>query len=158
MLRGVVNLRTCWLGLVMCLVGCGPPIFVPVSGVVTLDGKPVEGAAVILQQVDGKKDENHISMAATDAAGKFVLMTDEKQGAFIGKYLVSIRKVRTEGMKADPDGLSGTTNPTAIQEFWDTPRKYGRFETSGFTVEIKAEMPPVEFKLVSEKDHSGEDQ
>ena len=158
MLAGFLTRRLLCAGLIVFFVGCAPTSFVPVSGIVTLDGKPVEGAGVIFQQTDGKLNENNISMAATDADGKFVLVTDEKPGAFVGQYAVSIRKVQTEGMVADDNGLSGTINPTSVREIWLIPQKYGRFETSGFTVEIKAEMPPVEFKLVSEKDHSGEDQ
>lgn len=138
--------------------GCGPTTFVPVTGVLTLDGKPVAGASVVFQQVEGDRNENHISSAGTDEAGKFVLITDEKPGAYVGSYKISVRKVRVEGVVADPDGLSGTTNPTAITETWEIPEKYGRFETSGFTAEIAPGMAPIELKMVQPKDHSGEDQ
>lgn len=156
--RAKADVRLAGLLLILGCVGCGPANFVPVTGTVLLDGKPVEGAAVVFQQLDGKKDENHLSMAATDAAGNFVLTTDEKPGAFLGNYAVSVRKVRTTGMVADKDGLSGTVNPTAIEEIWDIPQKYGRFETSGFKINVTAGMPAVELKLESPKDLSGEDQ
>jgi hypothetical protein len=152
-------LSTRRLAAVLCTLafaaGCQPSNFVPVTGVVTLDGKPVEGASVVLQP---NGPGGQLAMAATDAAGKFTITTDEKPGAFLGQYNVSIRKVTTEGFVADDQGLSATINPASVKETWHIPKKYGRFDTSGLTLEVTAQTPPKEFKLITDGDHSGEDQ
>jgi len=78
--------------LLAAAVGCGGSKFAPVSGVVTLDGKPYGKAAVSFQPV-GDKDNPYPgrgSSAYTDENGRFVLVSDENNGAVIGKHLVRI--------------------------------------------------------------------
>ena len=74
-------------GAVMLLVasGCGGNT-VPVSGVVTLDGKPVEGAAVSF--TPEKSDGVGGSYGKTDAQGRYSLKTviGDKAGAAAGKH------------------------------------------------------------------------
>jgi len=70
------------------LAGCGGPKLVPVTGVVTFDGKPVEGATVTFVSEDGK---NSFS-GSTDASGKYSLQEGEKVGALPGAYKVLVVK------------------------------------------------------------------
>jgi hypothetical protein len=137
----------------ICCAGCGTSDFVPVSGVVTLDGKPVEGASVIFHRLEG---EGQSAFAGTDASGAFVLKTEDLPGAWIGNYEVAVRKVRTEGFPAIVegfdvvDGLSGLiTDQTNMKEIWDVPQHYGSFETSGLKIEITQGMPAVKLELKS---------
>lgn len=86
----------------LALVGCGGSKTSEVKGVVTLDGKPVEGAMVLFTSDDGS-----ISSGMTDASGNFELVSgpSNTKGAPPGVYRVSITKVKTmEGMKGPNEG------------------------------------------------------
>jgi hypothetical protein len=69
--------------------GCGPKLH-PVSGTVTLDGSPVEGAAVTFISDDGKKT----FAGQTDASGNFTIYSGEKPGATAGTYKVLVTKAK----------------------------------------------------------------
>jgi len=79
---------------VLTLVGCGGSGFqvAPVSGTVTLDGAPLPDASVVFQPIAvGTSDAGQGSVGKTDAAGKFTLMTIDKQpGAVVANHRVSI--------------------------------------------------------------------
>src|SRR5262245_15157134 len=80
---------------VIFLVGCGGagPGLQRVTGKVTFDGKPVEGAAVEFQP---KASAGSPSYGVTDAGGTYKLMfTLDKEGAALGDHIVRISK--TEG-------------------------------------------------------------
>ncbi len=121
---------------------------VPVSGKVTLDGAPVEGATVVFTPTSG---EGAAATGKTDASGVYRLTTrDPNDGAKPGTYLVSISKTET----ADPTagaikpGMSeeeatraayeayekaGKKEPTVTEHL---PAKYKNPATSGFKVEV----------------------
>lgn len=71
----------------LSLTGCGIKL-VPVQGVVTLDGKPLEGATVIFTSPDGKTNGSGM----TDATGAFSITTADKLGAAPGTYKVCVTK------------------------------------------------------------------
>jgi hypothetical protein len=76
------------LALVPVLLGCGGPRPVKVSGTVTLNGEPVEGAMVQFVPV---KDGGRPATAVTTADGGFSLTTIENHdGALPGDYKVVI--------------------------------------------------------------------
>ena len=83
---------------VMLAAGCGGDSkYVPVSGVVTLNGKPYAGAVVTFQPEGGKGNNNpgRGSVGVTDAQGRFTLATDDgNNGAVIGTHQI---KIRTQG-------------------------------------------------------------
>jgi len=75
--------------LLTMLAGCGTggPEIVPVTGRVTLDGKPLEEATVVFQPAEG----NRPSTSQTDADGRYQLMYKRGvEGARVGKNKVSI--------------------------------------------------------------------
>src|SRR6266404_5245825 len=76
------------------LLGCsGESKFAPVSGIVTLDGKPYDKAVVSFQPIGTAENPNpgRGSSAYTNANGRYVLLSDNKtKGAVIGKHLVRI--------------------------------------------------------------------
>ena len=90
-------------GLRLGLAGCGEdpgvtdrPATVPVSGVVTLGGNPVEGATVTFHAgvpAPGQTAQGNSAVGQTDAEGRFQLKTFEaNDGAVPGEYVVTISK------------------------------------------------------------------
>lgn len=77
--------------------GCSKK-FVPVSGIVTVDGKPYGKAAVSFQPIGspGNSNPGRGSSAYTDDSGRFVLFSDENNGAVVGKHLVRITTRHSE--------------------------------------------------------------
>src|SRR5436305_14453351 len=85
----------CVLSVLLSAYGCGSsghnlPKTVPATGVVTLDGKPVDGAQVVLvpagQEITG-------ASGVTDSSGRFSLRAyPEKDGAIPGEYKVQVSK------------------------------------------------------------------
>ena len=133
------------LSLVALSIGCGPPALklVPVSGVVTVDGKPIEGAAVMFSPEAGGRP----AVGLTDAMGHFQLTTlKANDGALVGSHLVTVTKLETTGVEADDEGLS-TPLTSEVKQIWHVPKKYSSTKTSGLTAEVKEEMPAVELKL-----------
>jgi glycine/D-amino acid oxidase-like deaminating enzyme len=87
---------TALAGAVLLAAGCGGASVAPVSGRVTLDGKPLANAAVHFQP---KATENNLnpgpgSDAMTDDNGNFTLkvVTTGQEGAIVGKHRVEISK------------------------------------------------------------------
>jgi len=88
------------MSIALLLQGCGGAAgFVPVSGKVTLDGQPLEGASV---QFHPKEAEAEGSYGKTDAEGKYTLKraSDDATGAAVGEHDVTISKT-TETDPAD---------------------------------------------------------
>ena len=102
-----IGLMTRWLPLLIFvaallpLSGCGKKL-TPVSGVVTLDGKPVADATVTFVSDDGK----YTSTGATDESGNFALSSGAGPGAYEGNYKVTVAKYpKVEG--SAPTGAPG---------------------------------------------------
>src|SRR5262245_35475473 len=79
--------------LVLVVAGCrGRYTPIPTDGVVTLDGKPIEGVNVQFLVVDDEKD-GRLAWGTTDKDGKFKLSTkDLNDGAFPRDYKVVVVK------------------------------------------------------------------
>ena len=131
--------------------GCNKgPRTVPVVGTVTLDGKPVEGAAVTFVPTA----EGQPAMSITDAQGKFTLSTGTAAGAVPGTYAVTVVKMKEDAEaseEGDPEseGLMGEENIEVDSDLYVVPQKYSDPETSGLTVEVKPGMEPVNLDLTS---------
>jgi hypothetical protein len=120
------------------------PKLAKVSGTVTLDKMPVEGAAVMFMPVGGGRP----AQGLTDAQGKFTLTTfEDGDGAIIGEHKVTVTKMQVTGAKATADGLSGTTEAGEIKEVWLVPQIYSVPETSGLTAKVEKGMQPVVLEL-----------
>lgn len=111
--------------LIAATVGCDGPRFVPVSGVVQVDGKPYAKAVVSFQPVavEGNANPGRGSSAYTDENGRFVLKCDgEIDGAVIGKHLVRIMTRGNEVVGQLPEGGSpdgGTARIDPIPTEWN---------------------------------------
>jgi hypothetical protein len=90
-------MRVYYIGLSTLLVvfllagsGCGNRL-VPVEGVVTLDGKPVEGATVMFVPTEGS---GRPATGATESDGSFRLKSfDSGDGILPGNYKVTVSKI-----------------------------------------------------------------
>ena len=130
--------------LVALLVGCGEtgdtnrPKTVPVTGSVTYNGQPVEGATVTF--VTGGSGGRG-ALGTTDASGKFQLTTFEAgDGAIPGSYKVTIAKTTGEtAPMTQEDGVvvPPTGGPPTTEVKDELPLKYKDASTSGLTADVK---------------------
>lgn len=141
----------CWLLVVpIAFVGCGGgdmPTTVPVTGTVTLDGTPVDGATVNLMS----DTDNRLASGKTDASGKFTLQTiigsQTAPGAVVGGHGVAVLKSESGGQKTeDPKAMMEqmTTNPAITSDFkpkYIIPAKYNNPTMSGIRVEVTQDGP-----------------
>ncbi len=130
-------------GLVTCvaIAGCGEQALegvVPVSGTVTYQGQPVEGANVIFTPVA----EGRAASGVTDSRGRYTLTTLQPgDGAEPGSYRVMIQKTETEGGLTEEEAQAyfeqhGTPPPTGETRHL-LPAKYARPDTSELTAEVR---------------------
>jgi len=139
-------------------VGCGPSVklkTVPVSGTVTYNGQPIEGATVVLvPAVDGS---GRPAGGDSGPNGKFTLQTSVggtqmAPGAIPGEYKVTVSKLAAAGGAKqiyDPNNPSKPPELTAPDEAKEKskleemkakaslPEKYSDAATSGLTASIK---------------------
>jgi hypothetical protein len=82
------------LGFALVLgLGCGSGKFAPVSGTVTMNGKPLAGALVIFSPIakEGSIDAGPGSSGKTNDKGEYTLASDTgRTGAIVGKHRVSV--------------------------------------------------------------------
>lgn len=128
------------LGFTICSLGCNGgrgdkwlearAKTVPVSGVVTLDGKPVEAATVVFFA----RSADLAATGSTDAEGRFVLRTYEPgDGAILGEHEVMIEKTtETQVLPLDPEA---PIPPPKIEHH--LPRRYGDRKKSGLTAVVE---------------------
>jgi hypothetical protein len=93
------------LAVALAAAGCGGSTG-RVSGVVTLDGQPLEGASVTFSPISGRDDGVGGSTGKTDAQGRYSLRTvvGDKTGAAVGKHKVSISLYRENPVNPDQAG------------------------------------------------------
>ena len=133
----------------LCLAGCGGRApdagTMAVSGIITLDGKPVDNAAVGFIGKEGAR----LSSAQTDRAGKFSIR------AATGKNVITVAKASANPIlpKSDEPQLMPTQGEyqKLIQDVkTELPAKYGDPKTSGLSVDVSDGMKqPVEIDLSS---------
>lgn len=98
------------------------PRTVKASGVVTLDGVPVEKAQVVFIDDSNK----YPAYSPTDAQGKFDLrLSETKMGAVPGPYKVQVSKTLLE---------SGDGSEVSLK--YGLPKKYSNFMQSGLTFTV----------------------
>ena len=123
----------CVVGLALSMAaGCSPKDPLPplgeVTGIVTLDAKPLEGAVVVFVPAKGR-----ISTGMTDASGRYELRFNlEAKGAIVGPH-----SVRITTQSEDPERMS----PEKL------PPKYHAEST--LTAEVKEGKNDLPFPLTS---------
>lgn len=127
--------------------GCGRgdagPELAPVSGTVTLDGKPLPGAIVTFfpEAVKGSP-----AYGATDSAGKFTLRsTRDRAGTVLGSHRVEIITQPLTEEEQEEVRSSGQPAPPAYVE---VPKKYNQPGT--LTAEVQRGANQIEFKLTTD--------
>jgi hypothetical protein len=125
--------------LLTLVVGCGGSKLVPVTGLVTLDTKPVSDAGVMFCPVGPGPAVSGV----TDAAGRFQLTTMNKGGAMVGQYRVAITKKITSG------GGLGVGGPQQTRVTWLVPERYSQAETSGLQAVVGQDQREFNFALTS---------
>lgn len=158
--NGSGNMRgRIWLVAIILVTLTGCPRFktntVPVSGVVTYQGKPVEGAQVALVPRDSgtpasgvidsdSAPEARAARGVTDANGKFTVKTYfnpevDAAGARPGEYTVTVTKfLPPEGMTLlQWDQAQMSPNPSVPPLRWVVPKKFSSARTSGLSVTVE---------------------
>jgi len=125
--------------------GCGAsgPETAPVSGTVTLDGSPVDGAAVVFVPAGGGRPAS----ATTDPSGNFTLEAN------VGRNAVTVSKTKPIGDVPVEEGAEPELMPDDSEEVeveYLVPMKYGLPSTSGLSVDVQKGMDPVTLTLTSE--------
>ena len=140
------------LGVLVCL-GCGGPAEEPtyqVTGTVTMNGSPIEGAVVSFSPASG----GAAATGVTDASGKYSLSTrSQGDGAVAGKYKVTIAKYDRPPEEMETQAVASDADVTAddYEEPWEEeddlkeaadpaknllPPQYANRETSGFEADV----------------------
>ena len=133
-----------WLYSVACILlvsGCGPsgPKLGSVTGTVTLDGKPVQGALVTFIS---KAENGSSSFGKTDAKGKYQLeFSTERFGAILGAHDVEIVTKRVDKSE-EPD----TGGAVVQREYIAIPKHYAR---GALSAEVKAGSNVCNFPLTT---------
>lgn len=123
-----------------CHVGCGRrTTLVPVSGCVTLDGRPLEFGSVMIQPSAGPAARGTIRADGSFTVGTFA----PGDGAIVGPATVRVAcyELQRPGAPAPPG------EPSLGRSL--IPEKYTGFETSGITVTVAKGMAPLEIALTS---------
>ena len=130
----------CALSISWQIIGCDRPSnIVPVTGTVLLDGKPLEGAAVLFHP---EADERP-AVGITDNLGNFHLTTrTQGDGGRVGINRVSITKERNDPSKHAAE--EGSQNFTL-----ETPPQYASPDLSGLEIHVSLGMDPIIFELTS---------
>lgn len=116
------------------IAGCGEkyPGLVPVSGTVTIDGKPL-GIGGITVQPQGERP----SMARLDGNGRFTLTYREPgDGVLKGTHLVTVAAIEQLG---------------ETSQRWHAPKEYANPATSGLWVTIDGPTDDLKIELTWDK-------
>ena len=124
------NLLAVLAGLVLIAGGCGQgpklPPMAEVSGLVTLDGKPLPRGMVQFVPDAAKGNQGPPASGGIGSDGRFRLLTGGLSGAIVGWHLVSVQARK----EVDLNQVSWA--PSLIPEKYNDPAK------SGLAFEVKA--------------------
>jgi hypothetical protein len=136
-------------GLILLLVGCsksGPEL--PVSGIVTLDGKPVANAVVRFIP-DQDTDPSSTGFGQTGLDGKFVITGGaSKKGLVAGRYKVTVNKAPQIDLKSEDGEGAIVDGPQTKDEF---PAIYSNPQQTILAFSVTGDGKPIEIQLDSKK-------
>ncbi len=123
------------------LTGCGKagPSLVQVTGSLSVDGKPANGATLIFHPKD--KEMKLVPAATTDENGKFKLATSAREGVPAGSYDVTVTWPDPSVQPTPAQKLQGLGDPGPDL----LAGKYSSKATSGLKADITSstkELPP----------------
>jgi hypothetical protein len=125
----VAGLCVFWLSCLVISTGCdNRPTRVPVSGIVTIDGRPLTRGNIKFVPADGRP-----SAGAIGADGRFTLTCyDGNDGALLGTHRVQVASNRI-------------ISDSKIE--WFAPPKYADFRTSDISLEITEAVDDLKIEL-----------
>jgi hypothetical protein len=122
--------------------GCGRGGSVPVTGTVTLDGKPLDGATVVFSPEKGTAGTGGTGL--TDTNGKYAIANqDGKRGLPPGRYRVMVSKAAANRRSADE---VGAVTEADLKD--EVPAAFNTKSELTFTVE---DGQPIDIKLETPK-------
>jgi hypothetical protein len=133
------------------LPGCGSADIelAPAEGIVTLDGRPVEGAGVTFQSMAG----GPAASGTTDSEGRFQLRTMNQPGAPLGEHIVLISKTWMDL----PTTAAGQVDEAKLREVTDIeeknllPVRYSSPATSELRATIDNSGERMQFSLATDE-------
>ena len=142
----------CCVGLcaTLFLTGCGiksngPPLM-PVSGTVTLDGKPLPGATILF--IPTGSTHGTSSGGRTDSAGRYELTaTHSGKGAPVGQHkVVASKLVMPDGSDMPVNTKVGPIDSPARESL---PAKYSAIDRTVLTAAVRDGVNTIDFPLSS---------
>lgn len=130
---------------VVCL-GCGKSDWGRVSGIVTVDGKPVGPGTLVFEPSDEARLNASSALGYFDATGKYELVSaGKKQGAPVGNYRVIV-------MEGGPASLVGEASAVSASRDKNRkiPPKYADYD-AGLSAKIEPGRQEIDFELVTDK-------
>lgn len=121
----------------MTVVGCGGKP-ATVTGVVSMDGKPLERGTVGFMPTQG----GMLAAGIIQPNGSYQLKTNRDAGLDVGEYQVTVSS--REPGKEDPNGGPPMPGP------YITPRRYARASTSGLKYQVTKGSNEIDIDLSSE--------
>jgi hypothetical protein len=117
-----------------------------VTGIVTLDGKPLGNAVVRFEPVDGKKGT--MSWGQTDSTGFYKLQkSNGMEGCHPGRFKVVVSKFARADGTPFPADIDGAT--AAAEGVEHVPSKYSDLEKTILTFEVPKEGKKINIELTS---------
>lgn len=139
----MMNRSTYYVAVALCFAICtgcsdGGPELASVTGVVTIDGKPIPNAVLTFVPEEGSP-----SYGQTSRDGHYALMfTDTKQGAMLGTHQVSIEVQRISKEEMAEMKAQGMEVPDKSVEI---PKAYR--QPGALTAEVKRGSNAIDFHL-----------
>jgi hypothetical protein len=137
---------SCVIAVCFAVAGCGEatnPHLIPVSGTITMDGRPLVGASVTLVGDGATASEGGTGI--TDAAGKYEISHFRAgKGAVEGEYKVVINKMVL------PDGSPipmGTISAAELGIRDMVPPRYGNYSSTMLKASVRKDAPPLDFMI-----------
>ena len=149
MVRFNILILTLFCMYTLLISGCGGatvevPELSPVSGIVTLDEKPIEGVLIVYVPNNGIPGDG--SVAVTDADGKYTLNHRSGQpGIQAGQYAVTFSKF----VLKDGSAVASDIQPESVGARQLLPKRYTNPENSKQKATVKKEGGTFDFSLKS---------
>lgn len=134
------------------VVGCGkpePPPRVPVSGVVTIDGKPVPSALVTFYPMFEGFGGELIAEGVSDREGRYSLTCSLGEGACVGKHKVTVSDAPTPDDARDQTLEAQRRLQAFLKTLTNRPigETFGTLTTTPLELEVTAEGGPYDLRV-----------
>jgi hypothetical protein len=139
-------------GIALAIAGCGkpePPARVPVSGLVTIEGKPVPSAMVTFYPAFDGFGGELIAEGVSDAEGRYTLACGLGPGACVGKHKVTVSDAPTPEDARDQSVEAQRRMQAFLRSLTNRPigAAFGTLATTPLEVEVTAAGGTYDLKL-----------